>query len=410
MKNNTLRVVALIWAAVMIAVISSTATLLVSGRQPQQNVQDRRWVSDEEYAVLQRYKRLDEVRQTLMSDYYEDLDEDALLLGAIRGMTGSIGDPYTFYYTPEELVRANENNEGIYRGIGVLLQNTADGQIKIVRVYPDTPAEAAGLLVGDCIVAADGVEVSGADGRSYNEAVNRIRGTDGSEVTLTVLRGEDALDIPVTRGDVSISYASYQLLPGDIGYVSITQFTGNASAVFHEAVEHFRQADARGMIIDLRNNPGGLLDQVVNIADELLPTGVIVYIREKDGNRQDFYSDEAMYDAPLVVLVNDMSASASEILASAVQAFDRGTVVGVTTYGKGIVQSLITYHEDEAGIQLTTSSYYDALDRCPHKVGVKPDIEIAFEGDAIPLDPDPAADNQLAAAIDEVERLIEAKR
>ena len=410
MKNNTLRVVALIWAAVMIAVISSTATLLISGRTPQQNLQDSRWVSQEEYATIQRYKRLEEVRNTLRTSYYEELSDDELVLGAIRGMAGSIGDPYTFYYTPEELERANENNAGLYHGIGVLLQNTTRGEIEIVRVFPNTPAEAAGLRLGDYIVSVDHNPVSGVDGRSYNEAVSMIRGEDGTQVLITVLRGDELLDIPVTRGNVSISYASYQTLPGNIGYVNITQFTGNASSVFHEAVESFKQQNVRGMIIDLRNNPGGLLDQVVNIADELLPTGVIVYIKERDGNRHDFYSNESMYDAPLVVLVNDMSASASEILASAVQAFGRGTIMGETTYGKGIVQSLVTYKDDNAGIQLTTSSYYDALDRCPHKVGVKPDIEVALEGDTIPLEPDPEGDNQLAAAIQEVERLIKAAR
>lgn len=406
MKNNTLRVVALIWAAVMIAVISSTATLLISGRTAQQTTQETRWVSEEEYATIQRYSRLDEVRNTLLNNYYEDLDEDVLLLGAIRGMTGSIGDPYTFYYTPEELTRANENNAGLYRGIGVLLQNTTDGYIEIVRVYPNTPAEAADLRMGDRILAVDGTEVSGADGRVYNEAVNMIRGVDGSEVTLTLLRGTDTLDIPVTRGDVSISYASYCMLPGDIGYIGISQFTGNAVSVFNEAIESFKQQNVRGLIVDVRNNPGGLLDEVVNIADALLPTGVIVYIKERDGNRQDFYSNEEMYDVPLVVLVNEMSASASEILASAVQAFGRGTIMGTNTYGKGIVQSLITYKDDQAGIQLTTSSYFDALDRCPHKVGVQPDVEVPLEADFVPEEPDPETDNQLAAAIDEVERLI----
>lgn len=407
MSNRPLRIVALIWAAVMIAVISSTVTLLASGKASQPSAPDTRWVTQEEYDTIQRYSRLDEVRKTLETSYYEELDEDELVLGAIRGMTASIGDPYTFYYTPEELQRANENNSGLYHGIGVLLQNSGNGDIEIIRVYPGTPAEAAGVRVGDLIVAVDGEEVSGADGRTYNEAVNRIRGADATdEVTLTVLRGEETVDIPVTRGDVTVSYADYQMLPGDIGYISITQFTGDASAVFHEAVDAFKAQNARGLVIDLRNNPGGMLDEVVSIADELLPTGVIVYIKERDGNRQDFYSDEQMYDVPLVVLVNDMSASASEILASAVQAFDRGTLVGVNTYGKGIVQSLITYHDDEAGIQLTTSSYYDALDRCPQKVGVQPDIEVALDAERLPAEPDPESDNQLKTALDELERLI----
>lgn len=406
MKKSSLRTIALVWAAVMIAVVSSTLTLLFSGRANQAQAADPRWVSQEQYDRIQRYSRLDEIRASLLRDYYQDLDEEALLLGAIRGMTGAVGDPYTFYYTPEELQRANENNDGAYYGIGTLLQNNSDGAIQIVRVYPDTPAETAGLRVGDWILAVDGEDVSGVDGRSYNEAVNRIRGGSGTTVVLTLMRGDEIIEVPVVRGPVNISYADYRLLDGGIGYISITQFTGNASDVFHEAVEAFKQQGVKGLVIDVRDNPGGLLDQAVSIADALLPTGVIVYVKEKDGTRQDFFSNEEYYDVPLAVLVNDMSASASEILALSVQAFDRGSVVGVKTYGKGIVQSLHTFPEDSAGIQVTTSSYYDALDRCPQGVGVQPDVEVALVGDAVPMEPDPVSDNQLAEAIDLLRRQI----
>jgi carboxyl-terminal processing protease len=169
--------------------------------------------------------------------------------------------------------------------------------------------------------------------------------------------------------------------------------------VFLRAVEEFRQAGVAGLVVDLRSNPGGLLDQAVSIADSILPTGVVVYIKEKDGTRHDYYSDDKYLDVPLAVLVNDMSASASEILAGSVQALGRGTVVGLRTYGKGVVQSLQTFREDNAGMQLTTASYFDALDRCPQGVGVQPDIEVALEGSTLRPDPDPQSDNQLAEAI-----------
>ena len=410
MKDKNLRVIALVWAAVMIAVLSSTVTLLVSGRAAQSQGSEKRWISQEEYDTLQRYRRLDEVRQILTQRYYQELDEDELLLGAIRGMTGSIGDPYTFYYSPEELTRYNENQAGTYHGIGTLLQNNAEGEIEIIRVYPDSPAEAVGLRMGDFIMAVNGDPVNGADGRSYNDAVNRMRGEDGSPVTLTVQRDGETLDFTVVRGNVSISYVGWQVLPGNIGYISLAQFTGNAAEGFHQAIDEFREAGVAGLVIDLRNNPGGLLDQAVSIADDILPQGLIVYVKERDGARQDYYSDAAYFDVPLAVLVNDKSASASEVLASAVQAFDRGVVVGMNTYGKGIVQTLQTFHEDGAGIQLTTSSYYDALDRCPQGVGVRPDVEIALEGDSVPLEPDPESDNQLAEAIARVREQIEANK
>ncbi|MBR3274135.1 MAG: S41 family peptidase [Clostridia bacterium] len=399
MNNGNLRKLALVWGALMIAVISSTATLLVSGRLSRAEDESKRWVSQAEYDTIQRYSRLDEVRQALVKDYYKEVDEDALVLGAIRGMTGSLNDPYTFYYTPEELQRENEDTEGVYFGIGTLLQNSEEGEIELIRVFPNSPAEAAGLHVGDVILAVDGEAVSGADGLSYLDAVRRMRGGAGSEVTLTVRRDGERMAIPVTRGEVKVSYASYQVLPGDIGYINISQFTGDASKVFHEAIDAFRARGISGLVIDVRNNPGGLLDQVVSIADTLLPKGLIVYTLQRDGSRQDYYSGADYYDVPLAVLVNDMSASASEILAGAVQALGRGTVVGVTTYGKGVVQSLQTFQADNAGMQLTTASYFDALDRCPQEVGVKPDVEVALEGTTLPLEPDPQSDNQLAEAI-----------
>ena len=409
MSKHTLRTLALIWAAVMIAVISSTATLLISGRS-QLRAPDETRISEEDYALIQRYSRLDEVRRTMLDEYYHELDEETLVLGAIRGMAASVEDPYTFYYTSEEMTRQQENSSGRYQGIGTLLENTAEGAIQVVRVYPNTPAEAAGLRAGDVLVAVDGIAISGADGRTYNEAVNMIRGEGGTSVVLTVVRDGARRDITVERGDVAISYASYQVIAGNLGYLSITQFTGDAEKVVMEALHTFEAQKVAGLIIDLRNNPGGLLDQVVNIADRLLPKGVIVYIKDRDGTREDFYSDEAMYDVPLVVLVNDMSASASEILASSVQAFARGTVIGLNTYGKGIVQSLRTYKEDGAGIQITTSSYYDALDRCPQGVGVRPDIEVALSAEYVPEKPDPSGDEQLAAAIEDIRRQIAARK
>ncbi|MBR0366838.1 MAG: S41 family peptidase [Clostridia bacterium] len=395
MKNKPTRVVALIWAAVMIAAVSSTLTLLLTGVRSGEH-----WVSEREYEAVQRYKRLDEVRDILMTQYYQPLDEEALVTGAIRGMTKAVGDVYTFYYTPEEMQRESEDEQGRYRGIGVLIERSADGYIEIVRVYPDSPAELAGLKVGDLIYSVDGKLVGGLRGKNYEDGVKLIRGEENTTVRLGILRGKEVFEADVMRADVNISYASYQLIGDDVGYVSISQFSGDAAERFDEALGYFKGHNARGMIIDLRNNPGGFLTEVNRIADRILPKGIIVYIQDRDGVRTDYYSDADMYDIPVVVLVNRMSASASEILAASVQALERGKVVGVTTYGKGIVQTLKTFDSDGAGMQYTTSSYYDAQGRSINGVGVTPDVEVALEGDRVPMDPDPVSDNQLSTALE----------
>lgn len=404
MKKRSMRILGLVWGLIMVAVISSTLTLLFAGKSTSQEASH--WVSGSDYERIARYDRLDEVRETLLNDYYQELDEDELLLGAIQGMMAAVGDPYTFYYTPEEMARSNENSEGLYHGVGILVQRNKDGYIEVLRVYPDSPAEAAGVRVSDLITAVDGNVISGEDGKTYNDAVEQIRGDVGTQVELTIQRDDKTLKLMVTRADVNVSYADYQIISGDIGYVSIAQFTGDAAERFEEAIDYFKEQNIAGMVIDLRNNPGGLLTEVIQIADSILPEGEIVYIQDREGRRTDYYSDADGYDVPLVVLVNDMSASASEILAVAVQTFDRGTVVGMTTYGKGIVQSLLTFEEDGAGMQLTTASYYGSDGRSIHGVGVTPDIEVALEADHIPLNPDPISDNQLATALKELERLI----
>lgn len=402
MKNRPMHIFALAWAAVMIAIVSSTLTLLLAGRGSGQ-----RWVSEKEYERLERYSRLDSVRETLLDQYYQPLSEDDLLLGAIRGMTASVGDIYTFYYTPEEMARENADDAGRYFGIGVQLVRTEEGEIEIQRVYPNTPSEEAGLQRGDHIVTVDGTAVNALTDREYRRAVTLMRGEEDTEVLLGIVRGQESLEIPVARSNISISYAEYTILEDNIGYVSISQFTGDAADRFDEALSYFKGNGVQGMIIDVRNNPGGLLTEVNRIADGILPEGIIVYVQDREGKRTDYYSDAECYDVPLVVLVNSSSASASEILAASVQALNRGTVVGMTTYGKGIVQSMVTFPEDGAGMQFTSSCYYDANGRSINGVGVTPDVELALVGKRVPVEPDPVSDNQLSAAIDLVKAEIE---
>lgn len=408
MKRRVVIITAVVWMLVIVAVASSALTALVlSGSDGSSAL---RVVGEDEYEIIDRYRRLDEVRATLMNEYYQPLDEDELVLGAIRGMMSAVGDPYTFYYTADEMTAANEEFGGVYHGVGMLVQLTDDGAIEVARVYEDSPAEAAGVRMGDRIVAVDGVEVSGESAQTLNEAIDRIQGEDGTTVVLSVQRDGEILDLEVMRAEVSISYVEYQIINGDIGYINISQFSGNDVEGFQEAMSALQAAEVSGVIIDIRNNPGGLLTDVVEIADALLPEGLIAYVEDGHGNRTEYTSDADYWDVPLVVMVNGMSASASELLSAAIQDYDRGTIVGTTTYGKGIVQTLITFAEDGAGMQLTTASYYSPSGRSIHENGVEPDVTVELSEDCDLTVPSPNLenDNQLAAALEALQARIDA--
>ncbi len=404
MEKRTVSVYTLAWLLMIAIVLSFGAAIAFTGSENSA----LRLVSQDDYDAIQRYRRLEEVYDTLMSDYYVPLEEDILVTGAIRGMMDAVDDPYTFYYTPEEMQAVNEESQGVYHGVGMVVQLTKDGYIEIVRVYPDSPAEKAGLQADDYIVGVNGTAVSGESGKTLNEAVQLIQGEDGTDVTLTVLRDGSTLDLTATRAKVNVSYVEYSMI-GDVGYMNISQFTGNDVTGFKEAAEYFKETGAKGMIVDLRSNPGGLLTDVVEIADALLPEGLITYVEDGQGNRQEEKSDAEYWDIPMVVMVNEGSASASELFSAAMQDYDRATIVGTTTFGKGIVQNLLTFAQDGAGMQLTIASYFSPNGNSIHKTGVTPDVIVELNEDAIvsAVAPNPATDNQLAAALAELQKRIE---
>lgn len=393
MKRKNALWLALTWVLVVACTAGATSVLLFSGKLGGAS------------EIFARYARLEAIRSELVENYYQEVDEEVLMEGAIRGMMATLEDPYTFYYTPDEMQAYSEENEGAYHGIGLLVQNNADGEIEIIRVYEGGPADIAGAKAGDRIVAVDGTAVSGESIQSVSEAVDRMRGPDGSTVEVTVRRDGEVLNLSFVRGDVSISNVNSAMLEGDIGYIEIYQFTGDDVEGFRRAMDEFQAAGARGLVLDLRNNPGGLLTDVVEIADLLLPEGLVVYTEDRAGNRLEYSSDADCWDVPLVVLINGMSASASEILAAAVQDFDRGALVGTRSFGKGIVQSVLTFADDGAGMQYTSATYYTPSGRCIHGTGVSPDIVVEAEEGYRNLTgvPDPEGDVQLQEALRQLE-------
>lgn len=398
MKQKNVLILAIVWLLVMVSVVASAVTLLASGKSSERT----RWVSREEYEMIERYARLEEVRARLTEGYFQEVSEEALMTGALKGMMASVEDPYTFYYTPDEMQKHQQQSGSAYKGVGLLIQNNSDGYIEVIRVYAGGPADLAGVQVGDLILRVDGAAVSGSGPQTLNEAVALMKGEDESEVMLTVLRDGAQHELAVVRGEVAVSNVSWQLLENRIGYINIFQFTGDDVTGFEAALEGLQAQDVRGLVIDLRNNPGGILDDVVAIADKMLPEGVIVYTQDREGKREDFYSDEACIGLPMTVLINDMSASAAEIFAAAMQDYDRATLVGGKSYGKGIVQTLIQFEEDGAGMQYTSSSYFTPSGENIHGVGVTPDILVDEEDGYVSYSgiPDLENDIQLQVAVD----------
>ena len=398
MKNKTAAVLVVLWLLVMVGVAASTATLLLSGKGTSGSF----WVSAEGRAMIERYDRLETVRRELMESYYREIDEETLINGAIKGMMASLEDPYTYYYTSEEMAHHNEETSGAYHGLGILIQNNSDGRIEILRVYQDSPAEKAGLKVGDCILMVNDHRVSGASAQTLEEAVSLMKGEDGAEIRLQLLRGSEIVNLSPICGSVSVSNVSWSVMDDAIGYINIFQFSGNAVSGFESAMEALQDSGVKGLVIDLRNNPGGILDDVVAIADHLLGKGTVVYIEDRAGSRTDYYSDDQYWDIPLAVLVNDMSASASEILAAAVQDLDRGTVVGTNTYGKGVVQTVISFEDEGDGMQYTSAAYFTPSGRSINGVGVAPDVTVENENgyNAYSGEPKTENDAQLRAAVE----------
>ena len=328
--------------------------------------------------------------------YTDEMSEEILNEAAIKGYVEGLGDPYSVYYDAEETKSLMESTSGEFGGIGVgLTQNIDTMIISFTNVYEDSPGERAGFKEGDILYKVNGVEVTGED---LDQVVSKIRGEKGTEVEITVLRGEQMEEYIGTaiRDMIEVTTVSSELLEDSIGYIAVSGFEKVTYHQFEAAIEELKTQGMSGLIVDLRNNPGGNLSTVCEMTDLILPKGIIVYTEDKNGKKQMEMSDEEhQLDLPLVVLVNGNSASASEIFAGAVQDYGAGKIVGTTTYGKGIVQQIYSL-SDGTALKITTSEYFTPNGRNIHGKGIVPDVVVEYEYD----EANPEADNQLQAAID----------
>ena len=339
-------------------------------------------ISREEYNRLRQYEKLDALLQLIQMYYYEDVDTDEMLESAAFGLVAGIGDVYSTYYSKEDMEAFNEETEGEYAGIGCqLLADPTDQLITVTRVFKGSPAEEAGMRTGDKIVYVNDVYYSAYE---MDAAVDVMRGTPGESVKVTVMRGLETIDFDITRKVVNINYVEHQILDGNISYVMVFDFLGDAVEGFARALKSFEEAGVCGMIIDLRNNGGGLLDASVAMADMILPAGTVVSMRDKYDNEEVFEIDNEYYDVPMVVLVNGYSASASEILSGAIRDYGEGTLVGTTTFGKGVVQSVVDF-PDGSGLKVTTARYYTPSGECIHEVGIEPHVTVELDEEVVTL-------------------------
>ena len=348
------------------------------------------------------YKKIEEKTSVLQNiiDRYFLFDEDMTKVedGIYAGMMNGLGDPYTVYYTKEEYKALNEDTEGKYSGIGaVVSQNPNTKIITIVKIFDNSPANDAGLQVGDIIYKIDGEEVAGTDMDILVKT--KIRGEEGTSFKMTVLRGDERkeVELDLIRRSIEVETVAGKMLDNNIGYIAVSQFDAVTSEQFKSNIESLQSQGMTKLIVDLRGNPGGLLDQVVDMLDYILPDGLVLYTEDKYGKREEYYSDGSHeLKIPMVVLVNENSASASEVFTATFRDFEWGTVVGKTTFGKGIVQNVLPLGDGTA-VKITTQHYYPPSGYDLHKVGIKPDLEVDLnEGAKIGTD----SDNQLSAAID----------
>ena len=365
-------------------------------------------ISRAEYERLQRYAELDEIWQIVEQYYYQEPDTQAMLDGAEMGLLYGLGDPYTYYYTPDQYAQLWADDEGEYAGIGIqIMGNYATGLCTISRVFLDSPALDAGLRKGDILTRVEDIDVVNT---TLQDAVNIMRGEPGTPVNVQVQRGDQLLDFVVDRAVVHVNWVNSCMLDGDVGYISLYEFSGDCSPSFAVHLDNLMSQGAKALVIDLRDNPGGWVDDAQKVADMFLEEGNVASLVYRDGTTELYTTttDGKENPIPLVVLVNEYSASASEILAGALQDRGRATIVGTQTFGKGVVQYVLPVGTRGAGMQLTVAQYYTPNGNEVHKVGITPDIEATLpEGDTTMYDIGDLDDAQLKKAYEVALDLIE---
>lgn len=378
-KRNVFFVVILLLTNFLTFGLSNTLSLQLNSKilLPKAEYEYLRSTADE-------FSKVQLVEGFIKENYLKEVDEKKFIDGQLKGLVATLDDPYSQYLTAEEFEDLTQETSGEYGGIGVIVTPGEDNLITVVSPIQGTPGEEVGLKPEDKIIAVDGKEFMAED---MDKAVKIMKGKPRTKVTLTILRRNkdgigETFDVEVTREKIRLETVNSSVIEDGIGYINITSFDELTYKDFMKELKSLQAKNVEGLVIDLRNNPGGLLDVTADIADELLGEGTIVYTETKDGEKEEYKSKASKIDTPLVVLVNGGSASASEILSGAIKDYDRGELIGTKTFGKGIVQRISPLPtKDGSAIKLTVSEYFTPKGTNIHGVGIEPDIVVELPED-----------------------------
>jgi len=402
------RIVLLLSLALVACLLSGCAYLPFSGLTSMLDLSGGNAVTDngdtvtipkEQYEKYKQFDKLLEMQEIAEYYFYEEVDPAKLIDGAALGLLTGLDDPYSFYYSPEDYKELWEDDEGEYAGVGIQISgNYATGICTVSRVFDNGPAREAGVHKGDILYKVEDLYV---DAFSLQDAVDIMRGTPGTDVNVTFLRNGEEISFVLTRAQINVNRVEAMMLDEEIGYIALYEFAGDCSAKFETALNDVVSQGAKGVIIDLRDNPGGWVDDAETIGDLFLDKGTLCYLQYRDGTREYYHTKNGKTDVQLVLMLNENSASSSEILAGALKDRANATIVGVQSYGKGIVQSVLPISNDGSGMQLTIAQYFTPAGNKVHKIGITPDVEIALpKGDNGMYEFGDLSDPQLSRALE----------
>lgn len=391
----------ILWLVITV-LITATATFTVTN-YVSFIVGDKVIISKNDYEILQESKKLLTLKKYIDKNYLEPVESQKLVEGAAKGLFQALEDPYSIYMDKDEFKDFSESTSGSYGGIGVIVTEK-DGYVTVVAPIEDTPGDRAGLKTGDRIVKVDDVEITGI---GLEKATSMMKGKKGTKVTLTLLREnrKEPIIVEIKREEIVLKTVKSNMLEQGIGYIRISMFDEDTGKEFKKALKEIEKQKAKALIIDLRQNPGGYVSQCVEVADELLDKGIIFYTEDKNKNREITYSKENKINIPFVLLVDEGSASASEIISGAVKDRKAGLLIGTKTFGKGLVQT-VEKLGDGSGFKLTTQKYYTPNEISINKVGIEPDIEVKPLEIEEGQDPNKIKDVQLERAVEELLKII----